>query len=116
MGEKIVKKRKIRLDAREGYLHGNGVRNSLLKTDGIISVDIDPKKSCIQVEYELKKINFETIEQMIRKEGLGLSKKWTEKVKRGMSKFTEQNEMDNLNAPVTSCCDDPKSEAKACKR
>ena len=116
MGEKITKKRKIRLDPKEDYQHGNEIHDSLLKTDGIISVDIDPKNSCIQVEYELKKINFEAIEQLICKEGLGLSKKWTEKFKRGMSKFTEQNEMDNLNATVSSCCDDPKAETKACRK
>ncbi len=116
MREKIIKKRKIRLDSTEGYLHGNGVRNSLLKTDGIISVDLDSKKNCIHVEYELEKINFEAIEHLICKRGLRLSKKWNEKFKRGMSKFTEQNEMDNLKAPVSSCCDDPKSGAKACKR
>ena len=116
MGEKIIKKRKIKLDSREGYLHGNDVRNSLLKTDGIISVDIDSQKNHIQVEYELKKITFEAIEQLISKAGLELSNNWTEKFKRGMSKFTEQNELDNLNAPVSSCCDDPKGGAKACRR
>jgi hypothetical protein len=116
MGEKIVKKRKIKLGSKKGYSLGNGVRDSLLRADGIISVDIDSQKNHIQVEYELKKINFETIEQLICKAGLELSDNWTEKFKRGMSKFTEQNELDNLKAPVTSCCDDPKGGAKACRK
>jgi copper chaperone CopZ len=116
MGEKIVKIRKIKLGSKEGNPHGNRVRDSLLRTDGIISVDIDSQKNHIQVEYELKKINFEAIEQLIRKAGLELSNNWTAKFKRGMSKFTEQNELDNLNAPVSSCCDDPKGGAKACRR
>jgi copper chaperone CopZ len=116
MAEKIVKKRKIKLGSRESHNNRNGIRDSLLKTDGIISVDIDSQKNHIQVEYELKKINFEAIEQLISKAGLELSNNWTEKFKRGMSKFTEQNELDNLNAPVSSCCDDPKGGAKACRR
>jgi copper chaperone CopZ len=116
MGEKIVKKRKIKLGSREDYQNRNDVRNSLLKTDGIISVDIDSQKNHIQVVYELKKINFEAIEQLISKAGLKLSKNGIEKFKRGMTKFTEQNELDNLSAPVSSCCDDPKAEAKACRK
>ncbi len=116
MGEKIIKKRKIKLVSKEAFLHGNGIRSSLLSTEGIISVDLDPQKNHIQVEYELKKISFEAIEKLISESGLILSNKWTDKFKRGMSKFTEQNELDNYNAPVSSCCDDPKAEAKAYKK
>ncbi|MGB6866952.1 MAG: heavy-metal-associated domain-containing protein [Candidatus Aminicenantaceae bacterium] len=116
MGEKIMEKRRIKLGSAEGYQHGNDVHSSLLKTDGIISVEIDRQKNQIQVEYELKKINFEAIEQLIKKLGIELSNNWHEKFKRGMSKFTEQNELDNLNAPVSSCCDDPKAGTKACRR
>ncbi len=106
MAEPIIKKRNI------GVLHDgideNRIRDEFGKEQGIISVSVEREKSQIIVEYDLWKINFEKIERMIEDMGFVLSKKINEKLKRGMAKFTEQNELDNLKINPSSCCDDPR--------
>lgn len=37
-----------------------------------------------------------------------------EKLKRGMAKFTERNELDNFSAVSSSCCVNPKEKIKDC--
>lgn len=61
-----------------------------------------------KLELNMKKINFETVEKILRELGLRLSSRLGERIKRWMAKFTEQNELDNLASHPVSCCTDPK--------
>lgn len=114
MAEPIIKKRKI------GVIHDeideSQIKDEFGKEQGIISVSIEREKGQIIVEYDLWKINFEKIERMLEDMGLVLSKKIKEKLKRGMAKFTEQNELDNLKITPSSCCDDPRESAHKAHR
>jgi hypothetical protein len=87
-----------------------------MKEEGMVAVDLDVQKKVLRLEYDLNKVKFEVIEKSLKKLGVKLSKKFSERWKRGMVKYTEQNELDNLNAPLTSCCDDPKGEDRHCKK
>jgi copper chaperone CopZ len=108
MAEPIIKKRKIAFMGILDRLSKDKIKNNLEKGEGIIMVDVDSRGSLLNLQYDLRKINFATIERCIKGLGFGLSSKFMERFKRGMAKFTEQNEMDNLNAAPSSCCSDPK--------
>ena len=108
MSESLIKKRKIAVIGIKDESSANRVKNDLKKKEGIITVQVNEAKGYVEVEYDLRKINFEKIESAMKELGVELSKKITEKLKRGMAKFTEQNELDNLAATPSSCCEDPK--------
>lgn len=116
MAESLIKKRKFAVVGIKDKEIQNKIKEHLIKKVGILSVDADAQKGLVRVKYDLRQINFETIEKSIIELGFGLSQKLSEKFKRGMAKFTEQNELDNLNAPVSSCCEDPKGKVDSCNR
>ncbi len=108
MKEPLIKKRKIAFVGIKDQENLNKIKEYLNKKIGMIAVDVESQKGFVGVEYDLRTINFETIEKSIEELGFRLSQKITEKFKRGMAKFTEQNELDNLTAVPSSCCEDPK--------
>jgi len=116
MSEPLIKKRKIRLERMSDKKSIPSKIQYMSTKKGIIFADIDGRKNILGVEYDLRKVNFETIEKWLGEIQFGLSRGFFQKLKRGMAKFTEQNELDHLNAPVSSCCDDPKSYGPDCNR
>ncbi len=116
MAEPLIKKRKFAVSGMKDQGNVNKVKEYLNKKTGMITVDVESQKGFVGVEYDLRKINFETIEKSIEELGLILSQKITERFKRGMAKFTEQNELDNLTAVPSSCCEDPKEISQKANR
>ncbi|MFQ6069997.1 MAG: heavy-metal-associated domain-containing protein [Candidatus Aminicenantales bacterium] len=108
MAEALIKRRKLAVLGLEDRSRVGRVKSDLGKREGIISFSVDELRGKIEIEYDLWKINFETIEKLIKKAGFRLSQKIGEKLKRGMTKFTEQNELDNFKSAPHSCCEDPK--------
>lgn len=108
MTEPLIKKRKITVVGMDDPSSANKLLKDLKKKEGIISIEVNGKKGLIELNYDLNKINFEAIEKIIKDLGFNLSQRIREKFKRGMAKFTEQNELDNLYAAPSSCCSDPK--------
>lgn len=108
MGDTLIKERKLKIDRKRNQINGNVIMDSLKEKEGILTVNNENQGDVIRIEYDLKKINFDTIEALLNQLGIILSTKWSERLKRGMAKFTEQNELDNLTATPTSCCEDPK--------
>jgi hypothetical protein len=111
-----VKKRKVAINSFNQRSNLDWIKEDLMKKDGMISIDIDIRKGVLKLTYDLQKIKFEQIEKSITDIGLKISQRFLERVKRGMAKYTEQNELDNLNTPLSSCCNDPKGEDRHCKR
>jgi len=114
MKDPIVRKKKVAIESLGDVSDINRVEESLMKINGMISIDSDVQKNVLRLKYDLSKTKFEVIEKSIKELGLKLSKKFFRRLKRGLAKFTEQNELDNLNAPLSSCCDDPKGNARDC--
>jgi len=108
MTETLIKKRKISITKIGDEYREKDIEKIIKEKMDMISVEVDKKKGHISVEYNLMQINFETIEKYLREMEIELSNKITEKFKRGIAKFTEQNELDNLKASPSSCCSDPK--------
>lgn len=114
MKDPIVRKRKVAVVSLPRVSEINRIEERLMKMAGMISVDADIQKNVLKLEYDLRQIKFEAIEKSIRESGLKLSQKFFHRFKRGMAKFTEQNELDSLDSPVSSCCDDPKGNVRDC--
>jgi hypothetical protein len=114
MKDPIVKKRKVGFEGVVQVSDINRIEEGLMRMDGMISVDADFNKNVLRLEYDLRKTKFEGIEKSIKELGLKLSQKFSERYKRGMAKFIEQNELDNQNASLSSCCDDPKGNLRDC--
>jgi copper chaperone CopZ len=110
----LLKKRKFDIENIPEDLGIRRIEESLRGSKGVMTADIDTKRSVIRLEYDLRQVKFENIEKLIEKSGLTFSRKLFQRWKRGMAKFTEQNELDNLNAPASSCCKDPKENADGC--
>ena len=108
MAETLIKKRKFAVAGMKDQENVNKVKEYLNKKEGISAVNVDSQRGFVRVGYDLSKINFEAIEKSIKELGFSLSQKIKEKFKREMAKFTEQNELDNLTATPSSCCEDPK--------
>lgn len=108
MKERLIKKRKFAVTGIKDQRNADEIKESLMRKAGMIEVDVDCREGFVRIKYDLKKTKFETIEESIKEIGFGLSQKIKEKLKRGMAKFTEQNELDNLTASPSSCCSDPK--------
>jgi len=110
----IVKKRKFGLGKIPGAADIRRMEASLRGMNGVMAAEVDPKRSTLRLEYDLRQVRFEDIEKAIERSGLKLSRKRFQRWKRGMAKFTEQNELDNLNAPASSCCELPNANAEGC--
>lgn len=114
MKDPIVRKRKVAMESLTQVSDINRIEERLMGITGVISVDVEVQKNVLRLEYDLRKTKFEVIEKSIRELGLKLSQKFFQRFKRGMAKFTEQNELDNLTAPLSSCCDDPRRNVREC--
>lgn len=108
MAEPLIKKRKIAVLDIKDQFNVNKIKGHLRKEEGIIALNVDEARGRLVVEYDLWKINFEKIEKSLEELGFSLSRKIFERIKRGMAKFTEQNELDNLKAKPSSCCENPR--------
>lgn len=108
MAETLIKKRKLAVLGLEDRSRVDRVKSDFGKREGVISFNVDELRGKVEIEYDLWKINFETIERLIKEAGFRMSQKITERLKRGMAKFTEQNELDNFKSAPHSCCEDPK--------
>lgn len=116
MSEPILRKRKIRLNKHISREQIMDAQKEVGTLKGVVSVKTNWQKKLLLLEYDLRNIKFENIEKTLNALGVSLSQKLTERFKRGMAKFTEQNELDSLNAPVSSCCEDPKSGNRSCEK
>lgn len=103
----IIKKRKINVEGMTCEGCEKKIDEALSKINGIKQVKAD-KAGKVYLEYDLMKIKLKGIEEQIIKLGYKLPNKFLDRTKRGFIHDTEQNEYDNMNAPDTPCCSNPK--------
>ena len=98
----IIKKRRIKIDKITCAGCENIIHDSLSMIDGVKEVKTD--SSGVFIKYDLKKVNLDDILRKIRDLNYNPSAGFFQKLKTGFVNFTEENERDNLHAPVHSCC------------
>lgn len=113
MDDKLIKTKRIKLDKIKNQIDEVALKIYLERFKGIQAAEYNKKEDVIIVKYELEKTNFEGIEKLLINLKIELSNNWNDRLKRGMVKFTEKNELDNLAIKPHSCCEDPK---EACQR
>ena len=116
MKEPLIRKRKIKIVSDNLEMMGKRVKDAVCEKNGIIEVRFDEQRKVISVEYDLLKVTFEEIEKWLEDSEISFSNGLFDRWRRGWAKFTEQNELDNLLAKPSSCCDDPKSSPAYCEK
>ena len=111
-----IKKRKLNFDSDNSTQTLLHLKQDFDQTEGILKTSINLKQKYIYIEYDFNQIKFETIEKNILSSGLPLSTKKWHKFKRGLIKYTEQNESDQLIVPPRPCCNLPESATRNNKR
>ncbi len=106
----IIKKRTIPVKGMTCEGCENKINNTLSSLDGVEKV-IAKKEGKVYIEYDLMKVNLETIENKITELNYTISGSLFHKIKRGFINFTEQNEYDNMHAEPHSCCKIPEKHA-----
>lgn len=104
--KEIIKKRDIHVEGMTCEGCERNINEALTALDGVEEVKAD-KSGTVHVEYNLTKINLDCIENKIRELNFHPGKSFFDKMKRGFINFTEQNERDNMNAEIHSCCEVP---------
>lgn len=73
---------------------------------GMSLVRIEPEQGDILVEYDIHKCREEDIEKCMEETGFILDESFKERVRRGWTHFTEENEQAGLkHGGTASCCD-----------
>ena len=99
----IIKKRDIEVSGMTCEGCEKNINETLSSLDGVIEVKAD-KKGTVHVEYDLMKINLESIESKLSELNYKPVSGFFGKIKHGFIVFTEENEYDNMHAEPHSCC------------
>lgn len=66
---------------------------------------LDMEKGSLSIDYDLKKCKEEFIEMTLVECGFELDDSLMQRIKRNLTKFKEENELDNIHSHPT-CCND----------
>ena len=104
----IIKQRFIHFGKPQLFRTDFQSYESLLKQqDGVKEAKIDYEKHTLYVVYDLDRINFKSMERIVKKQGLVLSDSIWRRLQRQFIHFFEENEYDNAHAEALPCCSNP---------
>lgn len=103
----VIKKRTFDVQGVRGQADASEIEQALLLINGIRKAAVDPSGQ-LSIEYDLRLFGVVKLEQAIQRLGYSLGEAVWSRIRRGWLRFSEQNELDNLTAPVRPCCSDPK--------
>jgi len=102
----IVKKRTFKLDIRLSAAEEVALDSALSAMMGVREVQVVGNKICIS--YDLLEATAEQLERQLDRQleqaGNTLETGWSTRLKRGWIQYTEENELDNLAAGESACC------------
>jgi YHS domain-containing protein len=101
----ILKCRKFRLDQPLTILQSEEVSKEVGLLMGVKQVDV--QSQVIVVTYDLRQCRAEQIEAYLSGAGIKLRERWSDRLRRGWIHYTEENELDNLDAQPGACCNRP---------
>ena len=108
----LVKHRTLDLEGNLDTKQANAFMNELLDKDGVIDASLDTAQQKLKFTYDLEKINLKMIEQTLGHQGYTLSSSLLSRLKRNWLHYTEENELENYNAPAQPCCSHPDEHLK----
>jgi len=101
----IIKSRRIRLSASPSPKLAGSIKDNLQQLMGVKDLQLDGRS--IRIRYDLKQATFAQIERSLENIGFILDDAWWRRFKRGLIKYIESNELENLATPQVACCNRP---------
>jgi len=101
-GREIIKRRIFTLDQGIGGMQGEALMMALNQLMSVRNISVEGNR--IAIDYNLLEINAAQIEAALLTAGASMGSGWAERLKRGWVHYTEENELDNLAASETACC------------
>jgi hypothetical protein len=108
----LVKLRTLNLQGKFDAKQTHAFMDELLDKDGVIEASLDTAQQKLHFTYDLEKINLKRIEHVLKHSGYHLSSSWLSRIKRHWLYYTEENELENYNAPAQPCCSHPDEHLK----
>ncbi|OSM04133.1 hypothetical protein MAIT1_03593 [Magnetofaba australis IT-1] len=84
----------------------NIIAEGLSALDGVSTVKAQWEKGLVEISYDLNQTRFEEVEALLSEIGYPPDDGFIARKKRDWTRFTEQNEVDNLKH-VGHCCSKP---------
>lgn len=104
LGE-IIKRRPLRLAEALDEEASRVVIQRLKEMMGV--KEVLARERLLIIRYDLLQLNLAQLEAALSNSGIGLDKGWWQQLRRTWFKNTEQNELNNLDAPAGACCSRP---------
>ena len=103
----IIKRRKLHFSTMTDFAQAGHFVELLKKQVGVTDVRFDERDGILEVSYNLQLINLEKIERLLEETGMTWPQTFWARMKRGWIHFTEENELENAQAPSMPCCSHP---------
>ncbi len=84
------------------------IQEGLGESDGVLAVDAGLSGKKVKVEYDLYQIQFPIIEKTLEDMGLKLSSNWLHALQHNWVRFSEENEIANLEHTPHCCNKSPR--------
>ncbi len=107
MTESTAKKRTIPVEGMRNADDAGRLEAGLRARLGVLSAAVDLEKGKVLVEYDLRHVRLEDLEKLIVDAGYRPGGGLASRMGRGILRFTEATELDNLRAAPSPCCSDP---------
>jgi len=102
MGQEVIKRRTFSLDQAMGGMQAEALLMALKQLMSVDNINIEGDR--ISIDYDLLEINASQIEAALVAAGASMGSGWAERLKRGWIHYTEENQLDNLAAAESACC------------
>jgi hypothetical protein len=103
--KEILKCRKFKLDQPLTIPQSEKISKELGLLMGIKQMDV--QSQTIAITYDLRQCRAEQVEACLSGAGIKLGEGWSDRLRLGWIHYTEENELDNLNAQPGACCNRP---------
>jgi len=101
-GREIIKRRVFMLDKAIGGMKGEALMMALNQLMSVQNISIEGNR--VAIDYNLLEVNANQIEEALTNAGASMGSGWAERLKLGWVHYTEENELDNLAASDSACC------------
>jgi len=101
-GKEILKRRKFRLDHTITAEQADMVVHALEHLMGVQSVKVHDKT--VEIIYDLLQCKAKQVEHCLVEVGAKFGTGWADRMRLGWILYTEENELDHLEADAGSCC------------
>ncbi len=101
-GREIIKRRIFTIEQAMGGMQAEALMMALNQLMSVKNISIEGDR--IAIDYNLLELHAGQIEAALLEAGASMGTGWSERLKRGWVHYVEENELDNLVASESACC------------